>query len=75
MTFFPVMTVAGVVKIGRMVGKGMGFVQKQALVNERKKGIGGNTRGYGYGLDNFVDFNGSKGGPLDGMLKMLQMLM
>jgi len=70
------MTVAGVMKIGRMVGKGMGFVQKQSnIVNETRKGVRGSKDEYGFGLDKFVDFNGTKGGPVDGMLKVLQMLM
>ncbi|TVY33576.1 hypothetical protein LCER1_G008982, partial [Lachnellula cervina] len=29
---------------------------------------------YGWGMDHFVGFGGSKGGPLEGMLKILQML-
>ncbi|KAG9244727.1 hypothetical protein BJ878DRAFT_504939 [Calycina marina] len=75
LTFFPVMTLAGIIKIGKMLGKGMGLIKKT-------KGGGGmerrlsdeRTKGYGYGLDEFTRFNGSKGGPLKGMLKMLQML-
>jgi len=70
------MTLAGVIKVGRIVGKGMGLVQKHSkFVSETRNGIDGKKKGYGYGLDDFVDFNGSKGGPLDGILKTLQMLM
>lgn len=29
---------------------------------------------YGWGMDHFVGFGGSKGGPVDGMMKILQML-
>jgi len=68
------MTLAGLVKLGRMIGKGMGLVQKQSrLAEQKRKGV--DDEGYGYGLDSFADFGGSKGGPVNGMLKMLQMLM
>ena len=77
LTFVPVMTIAGVVKIARGMGKGLGFIGKLGKAggmrggDKRPEGLG---RGWGWGLDEFKGFAGSKGGPFEGMLKVLQML-
>lgn len=82
LTFAPVLAFAGATKmwlgLGKLLGKGKTGVDK-AVKESRKSAAqsrGAKKQGkksWGFGLDNFVDFNGSKGGPLDGMLKMLQM--
>ncbi|TVY44110.1 hypothetical protein LSUB1_G001901, partial [Lachnellula subtilissima] len=42
--------------------------------DEDEKGKEKPKKVYGWGLDHFVGFGGSKGGPMEGMLKILQML-
>lgn len=76
LTFVPVMTIAGVVKVARVLGKGLGLVQKSSRpgageLSTGDKGLGGE---WGWGMDDFKGFGGSKGGPLEGMLKVFQML-
>ncbi|KAG0646583.1 hypothetical protein D0Z07_7547 [Hyphodiscus hymeniophilus] len=77
LTFIPVMTIAGVVKIARGLGKGLGFIEKGVGRPPRsgkgEKGVGGEGE-WGWGLDEFKSFGGSKGGPLDGVMKIAQML-
>ncbi|KAH8591139.1 hypothetical protein B0O99DRAFT_690963 [Bisporella sp. PMI_857] len=79
LTFLPVLTLAGAVKLGRVLGKGMGLISKtqQGVGGGKEKGKGKDKKGreWGYGLEKFVSFNGTKGGPMDGVLKILQMLM
>jgi hypothetical protein len=77
LTFVPVMTIAGVVKVARVLGKGLGFIGKPGKVGGMgggDKGLDGLGREWGWGLDEFKGFAGSKGGPFEGMLKVLQML-
>jgi hypothetical protein len=65
LTFIPVMTIAGFVKIARVLGNGLGY---------GRKGKGKGFKGLeGMGFENFRGFNGTKYGPLEGILKMLQM--
>jgi hypothetical protein len=76
LTFIPVMAIAGVVKIARGLGKGLGLVEKgvgrPGKFGEVDKGIEGEM---GWGLNEFKGFGGSKGGPFEGMLKIMQMLL
>lgn len=79
LTFVPVMTMAVVVKIARVAGKGLGFVEKgfsrpPMVDGAGDKGIGGGEE-WGWGMDDFKGFGGSKGGPFEGLLKVVQMLM
>jgi hypothetical protein len=82
LTFVPVMAFAGMTRmwigLGKMLGKGKTgadrLVRDSRKSGERSaKARKAGKRSWGYGLDNFVGFNGSKGGPLDGVLKLLQM--
>jgi len=82
LTFVPVMAFAGMTRmwigLGKMLGKGKTGADN--LVKNSRKSVerSGKARkagkkNWGYGLDTLVGFNGSKGGPLDGVLKLLQM--
>ena len=77
-TFIPVVFIAAVVKVARGLGKGLGLVEKTfgrpGKLGEGDKGIGLGSEWEG-GLDEFKGFGGSKGGPFEGILKMMQMLM
>jgi hypothetical protein len=77
LTFVPVMTIAAVVKIARVAGKGLGLVEK-GFGRPPKIGEGAGNRDlgdeWGWGMDEFKGFGGSKGGPFDELLKVLQML-
>jgi len=79
------LTVTAVAKIARVAGKGLGLVDKghkrpnsnpspqdslPGLPGEGEKGI----LDAGWGFEQFKGFGGSKGGPLEGVLKMLQMM-
>jgi hypothetical protein len=67
LTFIPIVAGAGIVKMVGLVEKGDGVGEKM-----RKK-LGGKGE-WGYGLDDFKGFAGSKGGPLEGVLKIIHML-
>ena len=96
LTFLPVMTIAGIAKVVRGIGKGLGIVEKgvgrpksdrsgssRGVNGEGKKNVrwegesegeeeeGGGGEGP---LDAFRGFGGSKGGPVDGILKIVQLL-
>jgi len=82
LTFAPVLAFAGMTKfwigLGKILGKGKTsadeFVKKsRKSVEQSSKARKSGKKHWGYGLDSFVGFNGSKGGPLDGILKLLQM--
>ena len=84
-TFIPVLATAGVVKIARGVGKGLGIVEKgygrtkvgggegllRGIMKDGKK-VG--RGGVGVGLDGFMGFGAAKkdAGPLEGLLKMVR---
>ena len=80
LTFVPVMTIAGVVKIAQGMGKGLGLVDKGfgkpgslgGAGGGGDKGLGGGKRGWG--LEECKGFGGSKGGPFQGLLKIAHML-
>lgn len=77
LTFLPIMTIAGVVKIARGLGKGLGLVEKGfERPPKNDPGAGDKSIGdeWGWGMNEFKGFGGSKGGPLEGLLKVLQML-
>ena len=64
--------------LGRLLGKGKS--RFDVALNESRgrarMGDAAKKRGkqvWGWGLDEFIGFNGSHGGPLDGILKALQM--
>lgn len=86
LTFLPVMTIAAIAKVLRGIGKGLGLVEKgvgrpkpdrggssRGVKGEGKRNVrwneeeDGEEGGWGWGL-------GSKGGPLQGMMKVMQML-
>jgi hypothetical protein len=79
-SFIPVMLGAGAVK----AFSGLSGVTKTVL-SKLEMGMGGGKPGqkrkpaekkeWGWGLDHFVGFGGTKGGPLDGAMKVLQMFM
>jgi hypothetical protein len=83
-TFVPLVAVAGFAKavhgIVRLGSELLGSMDG----HEDKKGKKGEAdeeeeekkerKVYGWGMDHFVGFGGSKGGPVDGMMKILQML-
>ena len=86
LTFLPVLAGAGIARIfgtslgaiGKKFGKKLGegklgveslLEKKRKIASEAHKG----NKKWGWGLDDFVGFNGSKGGPLDGILKIVQM--
>jgi hypothetical protein len=74
LTFIPIVAGAGIVKMARGVGKMVGLVEKGDGVGEKmRKKLGGKGE-WGYGLDDFKGFAGSKGGPLEGVLKLIHML-
>lgn len=82
LTFVPVLALAGVTRMAKDIGKflGKGKINVDNVVKQsRKSGASARKmksegkKGKGWGLDAFVDFNGSKGGPMDGILKILQM--
>ncbi|EPE24871.1 hypothetical protein GLAREA_11452 [Glarea lozoyensis ATCC 20868] len=72
-----------------MLGAGAlrAFSGLQKVLGKLEKGMGGGVPGekrvkkeakkgeWGWGLDHFVGFGGTKGGPLDGIMKVLQMFM
>lgn len=80
LTFVPVLTIAGVVKIAKGLGKGLGLVGKDLGGSGKLGGEGGigdkGLRGgeWGWGLDEFKGFGGTKGGPFEGLMKIMQML-
>lgn len=74
LTFVPVMTMAIVVKIGRTLGKGFGLVGKGYGKPGEIGGEVGSKGLEGWGLDELKGFGGSKGGPFEGLLKIMQML-
>ena len=69
LTFIPVLAGAGMVRAVRSLG--IGAMLKKMGAGQTKKGEA--EREWGWGMDQFVGFGGSKGGPLEGMLKILQM--
>jgi hypothetical protein len=74
LTFVPIVAGAGIVKMVRGVGKMVGLVEKGDGAGEKmRKKLGGKGE-WGYGLDDFKGFAGSKGGPLEGVLKIIHML-
>jgi hypothetical protein len=70
-TFVPVLGAASWVKMSKGPGKFIGG-ENTGTYRFIGKSSGG-ERIWGWGLDEFVGFNGSRGGPLDGMLKVFQM--
>ena len=72
-TFVSVLGAAGWVKMLRGPGKLVGGERRGA--NRYVENGSEGRKIWGWGLDEFVEFNGSKGGPLDGMLKVFQMWM
>lgn len=78
LTFIPVVAGAGLVKMakGLGVGKKMGKMIRSLGGNgmgSKRKGGEGVAKEWGWGMDEFVGFGGTKGGPLEGILKMMQM--
>ncbi|KAG4426123.1 hypothetical protein IFR04_000830 [Cadophora malorum] len=69
LTFIPVLAGAGMVRAVKSLG--IGDMLKKMGAGQTKKGEA--EREWGWGMDQFVGFGGSKGGPLEGMLKILQM--
>ena len=82
LTFIPLLTVTAVAKIARVAGKGLGLVEKGHKRPDSNPGPQGSPSGEGdkgildagWGFEQFKGFGGSKGGPLEGMLKMLQLM-
>jgi len=79
LTFLPVMAGVGVVKLAKTLGRGLGILEKGYGRTKLDKGIGKGAgkeaeRVWGWGLDEFKGFGGSKAGPLDGIIKIVQML-
>jgi hypothetical protein len=72
-TFVPVLSAAGWVKMFKAPRK-LGGGENTRTNRFIEKGSEG-RKIWGWGLDEFVGFNGTKGGPLDGMLKVFQMWM
>ena len=81
-TFIPVLALAGAARmlggIGKMFAKGKSGAEKAVedsrnRAKEARKVKKEGKKYWGWGLDNFVGFNCSKGGPLDGVLKILHM--
>ncbi|TVY44227.1 hypothetical protein LOCC1_G004429 [Lachnellula occidentalis] len=89
--FVPLVAVAGVAKAvhglvaigGELLGRKMdeheggkaGDEEEEDGKEERGEEKEKPKKVYGWGLDHFVGFGGSKGGPMEGMLKILQMFM
>lgn len=79
-TFIPVLATAGVMKIARGVGKGLGIVNKGYGKDGLLKGTGKaedgkeEAKSFGHGLDESIGFGGAKkdAGPLEGILKTVQ---
>ncbi|KAL2062577.1 hypothetical protein VTL71DRAFT_5649 [Oculimacula yallundae] len=69
LTFIPVLAGAGVVRVVKSLGIGNMF--KKMGAGQTKKGEA--KKEWGWGMDQFASFGGSKGGPLEGILKILQM--
>jgi hypothetical protein len=86
-TFLPVMLGAGLVRGAKALGLHFNFGPLGKVAGKLEKGMGGGPgaaaakaaekkaekKAWGYGLDHFVGFGGTKGGPLDGAMKVLQM--
>jgi len=81
-TFVPVLALAGATRmlggIGRVFGKGKKRVEEvvkdsRSRAKEGKAAKKDGKQLWGWGLDHLVGFNCSRGGPLDGALKILQM--
>jgi hypothetical protein len=77
LTFIPVMTIAVVVKITKGLGRGLGLVEKgfgrPGKLGAEDKGIAEESK-WGWGLDEFKGFGGGKGGPFEGLMKIMQRL-
>ena len=79
--FVPLLAVAGFAKaVHGIVALGSELLSGGLDEHESGKGEEEEEEGkkekkiYGWGMDHFVGFGGSKGGPVEGMLKILQML-
>ncbi|RDL36400.1 uncharacterized protein BP5553_05752 [Venustampulla echinocandica] len=80
-TFIPVLLSAGVVRaakglsgpLKKVLGfflEGMGGGKAKGVEKKLAKGA---KKEFGWGLDHFVGFGGTKSGPVDGIMKVLQM--
>ncbi|KAH7324106.1 hypothetical protein BKA65DRAFT_80403 [Rhexocercosporidium sp. MPI-PUGE-AT-0058] len=69
LTFIPVLAGAGMVRVVK--GLGIGDMFKKMGAGQMKKGEA--KEEWDWGMDQFAGFGGSKGGPLEGILKILQM--
>lgn len=69
LTFIPVLAGAGVVRAVKSLG--VGYMFKKMGGGQTKKGDA--KKEWGWGMDEFAGFGCSKGGPLEGILKILQM--
>jgi hypothetical protein len=92
LTFVPVMTIAGIAKMVRVVGQGMGWIEKghkrpkperggssRLVDGEGKRNVrfhGDEDEGEGI-LNRFTGVGGAskKSGPVEGVLKIAQMLL
>jgi hypothetical protein len=84
----PVLTIAGIAKVVRGIGKMTGFVEKghpKPLRTQSSRNVDGEAKRNvrwqeeeeeeeGWGFDAFKGFGGSKGGPFEGVLKIFQLL-
>jgi hypothetical protein len=61
---------------GKMPGNWAGEIKDKAkdIAKEAKEEAEEEAAEWGYGLDHFDGFGGSKGGPVDGFLKVMQMM-
>ncbi|KAH9206544.1 hypothetical protein DL95DRAFT_396835 [Leptodontidium sp. 2 PMI_412] len=69
LTFIPVLAGAGMVRVVKSLG--VGNIFKKMGAGQMKKGEA--KKEWDWGMDQFVGFGGTKGGPLEGILKILQM--
>ncbi|KAK0130241.1 hypothetical protein ONS96_000764 [Cadophora gregata f. sp. sojae] len=69
LTFIPVLAGAGIVRAAK--GLKIREMLKRMGAGQTKKGEA--EKDWAWGMDQFVGFGGSKGGPLEGILKILQM--
>jgi hypothetical protein len=84
LTFLPLIAITSLVKVARVIGKGLGVVDSGGWKKSLRKGSGDFKKGGEEGDRRLDDskgvfealsgFGGSKGGPLEGFLKILQML-
>lgn len=73
LSFIPVLAGAGLVRTANNLGIGEGIRKmfKSIGAGQTKKGQAAGE--WDWGMDQFAGFGGSKGGPLEGILKILQM--